>query len=175
MLYWRTPPDLRTTATNSTSAPRPGGPDRSALARWRLGPPDPDRSTLRHQQFVTIVNDILTVNSYFTRLAAMAAPRTSQTLRRHTGACLKRIYPFDWDYADQHERLSAIRELRDLLDEQERRIVYDLRRNGRSWQQIADALGVKHRQQVQAKFHDAPPCPWKVRPEQFESYPEYYP
>jgi hypothetical protein len=91
----------------------------------------------------------------------MPALRTTHTLAPLARACLRRTYAYDRTAQPEpnpHEQLTAIRELRDLLDEMERRIVYDLRETGHSWQYVADALGVKHRQQVQAKFHDAPRC-----------------
>lgn len=69
---------------------------------------------------------------------------------------LRRIYDSRTDWADQ---LQGIQNLRHLLNERERELVYEMRLNAVSWQKIADALGVKHRQQIQAKFHAAPPPP----------------
>lgn len=52
-------------------------------------------------------------------------------------------------------QLTAIRELRILLDQQEQQSAFTMRNMGWSWQAIADAAGMKHRQQAQEKFRAA--------------------
>jgi len=52
-------------------------------------------------------------------------------------------------------QLAAIRDLRSLIDQQEQQSVFTMRNMGWSWQAIAEAAGMKHRQQAQEKFHAA--------------------
>jgi hypothetical protein len=52
-------------------------------------------------------------------------------------------------------QLTAIRGLRILVDQQEQQSAFTMRNMGWSWQAIADATGMKHRQQAQEKFRAA--------------------
>jgi hypothetical protein len=52
-------------------------------------------------------------------------------------------------------QLAAIRELRILVDQQEQQSAFTMRNMGWSWQAIAEATGMKHRQQAQEKFRPA--------------------
>lgn len=53
---------------------------------------------------------------------------------------------------DPTEQLSCIRRLLERLDEQENQIVFNMRLSGSSWQQIADATGMKSRQAAQFRY-----------------------
>lgn len=56
---------------------------------------------------------------------------------------------------DPIESLEAIAALRERIDEAEHQAVFNLRHSGASWQEIADATGMKSRQAAQFRYEQS--------------------
>lgn len=74
---------------------------------------------------------------------------------RRSPAGTPRRYLEDALRSDPIEALDAIAALRARLDEAEQQAVFNLRHSGASWQEIADATGMKSRQAAQFRYEQS--------------------
>jgi DNA-directed RNA polymerase specialized sigma24 family protein len=87
------------------------------------------------------------------RRGGRATARPDKTLAASSASLPATIYRGNYPADDptRSERLEAIRQLRECLDEEEQQIVFGLRLRQTSWQTIGDMFGIT-RQAAQQRF-----------------------